>query len=262
MDDLAEIYRRHARAVFSYARSLTRNTEEAEDLVSETFVRAVLHRHDIRTATVRGYLLTTVRNLFLNSRRRAGREVDLDEERADHSPAVDRLIDGRQLADRARVAMASLGDGERRALRLRADEGCPTDRSAKRWAYRPGRQDAREARAPVVFDAFGIGGSQKIAIDVLRDLWPAYQQGTASEATRQLIDECLADEPDLRSRLGSVRGGTQSAWSPEAEARLLEEIRRKLRSRTYLMAAAMTLSTLLIGTMLMFGVMLPSLLNR
>lgn len=123
MDDLAEIYRRHARAVFSYARSLTRNTEEAEDLVSETFVKAVLHRNDIRTATVRGYLLTTVRNLFLNSRRRAGREVDLDEERADHSPAVDRLIDGRQLADRARVAIASLGDGERRALRLRADEG-------------------------------------------------------------------------------------------------------------------------------------------
>lgn len=102
----------------------------------------------------------------------------------------------------------------------------------------------------------------KIAIDVLRDLWPAYQQGTASEATRQLIDECLADEPDLRSRLGSVHGGTQSAWSPEAEARLLEEIRRKLRSRTYLMAAAMTLSTLLIGTMLMFGLMLPGLLNR
>lgn len=102
----------------------------------------------------------------------------------------------------------------------------------------------------------------KIAIDVLRDLWPAYQQGTASEATRQLIDECLADEPDLRSRLGTVRGSTQSAWSPEAEARLLEEIRRKLRSRTYLMAAAMALGTLLIGTMLMFGLMLPGLLNR
>lgn len=101
-----------------------------------------------------------------------------------------------------------------------------------------------------------------IAIDVLRDLWPAYQDGTASDATRQLIDQCLAVEPDLRSRLGSGRAGAQSAWSPEAEARLLEEIRRKLRSRTYLMAAAMALSTLLIGAMLMFGFLLPSLLNR
>ena len=102
----------------------------------------------------------------------------------------------------------------------------------------------------------------KIAIEVLRDLWPAYQDGTASDATRRLIDECIADEPDLRSRLGSVRAGAQPAWSPEAEARLLEEIRRKLRSRTYLMAAAMTLSTLLIGAMLVFGLVLPSLLNR
>ena len=123
MDDLADIYRRHARAVFNYARSLTRNTEEAEDLVSEAFVKAVLHWNDIRTETVRGYLLTTVRHLFLNSRRRAGREVDLDKERADRSPDVDRLLDGRQLANRTRAAMASLGDGERKALRLRADEG-------------------------------------------------------------------------------------------------------------------------------------------
>lgn len=101
-----------------------------------------------------------------------------------------------------------------------------------------------------------------IAIEVLRDLWPAYQDGTASDATRQLIDECLADEPELRSRLGSGRAGAQSAWSPETEARLLEDIRRKLRSRTYLMAAAMALITLLIGTMLVFGPVLPSLVNR
>lgn len=97
----------------------------------------------------------------------------------------------------------------------------------------------------------------KLATEVIADLWPAYLDGTASDATRRLIDDCLADEPELRSRLMAAREQADATgWSPAAEARLLEEIRWKLRSRTYLVAAAMALGVLLIGGMLVGGFLL------
>lgn len=94
----------------------------------------------------------------------------------------------------------------------------------------------------------------KIATEVIADLWPAYVDGTASDATKRLIDDCLADDPELRSRLMAAREQADpTGWSAAAEARLLEEIRWKLRSRPYLVAAAIALGALVIGGMLVGG---------
>lgn len=122
MDDLAEIYQRHARALFVYARSLTRNTAEAEDLVSEAFVRAVSRRSAIHDTTVRGYLITTVRHLFLNGLRRSGREAALDHELTAEAPDADRVLDSQLRAGRAQTALADLNPGERQALVLRVQD--------------------------------------------------------------------------------------------------------------------------------------------
>ena len=42
---------------------------------------------------------------------------------------------------------------------------------------------------------------EKVAPEVIVDLWPAYCAGTASPQTRELVEGCLARDPDLAQRL-------------------------------------------------------------
>ena len=65
MTDFTELYKKYAPDVFRFAMYLSGNRGEAEDIVSETFVRVWTAPEPIAMATVKGYLLTIARNLFL-----------------------------------------------------------------------------------------------------------------------------------------------------------------------------------------------------
>jgi RNA polymerase sigma-70 factor (ECF subfamily) len=77
----------HLDGLFSYALVLTRNHAEAEDLVQETYVRAIQAVSRLRTdSNIKGWLFTILRNIWLNQlrRRRNGPQfVDLDAEAGD-----------------------------------------------------------------------------------------------------------------------------------------------------------------------------------
>ena len=72
----------HRDALYGHALSLTRNADEAEDLVQETTLRALRGFESFRSeGPIRAWLLTILRNLFINSYRtrvRAPRSVSLD----------------------------------------------------------------------------------------------------------------------------------------------------------------------------------------
>lgn len=72
----------HRDALYGHALALTRNADEAEDLVQETTLRALRGFDSFRSdGPVRAWLLTILRNLFINSYRtrvRAPRSVSLD----------------------------------------------------------------------------------------------------------------------------------------------------------------------------------------
>ena len=72
----------HRAALYGHALALTRNADEAEDLVQETTLRALRGFESFRAdGPVRAWLLTILRNLFINSYRtriRAPRSVSLD----------------------------------------------------------------------------------------------------------------------------------------------------------------------------------------
>ena len=74
-----ELYERHAGDVHRFALFLTGNPAFADDLVSETFVRAWTARGSIRDVTVRAYLLTITRNLWRDMQRKERRLVPLEE---------------------------------------------------------------------------------------------------------------------------------------------------------------------------------------
>jgi len=130
MDQIEEIYRRHASAVFRFAWGLCGDRARAEDLVSETFVRLLTRAPKIRTQTALAYLLAIARNVYLTSHKRHRREVPLEGD----FPARD-VDPGVQIDDRARLeatlkALAELPEAERAALLLRVDFDLPYEEIA------------------------------------------------------------------------------------------------------------------------------------
>jgi len=61
----------HIDGLYSYALVLTRNDSEANDLVQETYIRAIRAMKRLRTdSNVKGWMFTILRNIWLNHLRR------------------------------------------------------------------------------------------------------------------------------------------------------------------------------------------------
>jgi RNA polymerase sigma-70 factor (ECF subfamily) len=75
----------------SYAISLCRNSDAADDLVQDTAVRALANEHKFQEGTnLDAWLFTILKNLFLTGRRKRAREVeDPDELMAKRLPFED-----------------------------------------------------------------------------------------------------------------------------------------------------------------------------
>ena len=123
MDEFSALYRRYAPDVFRFALHLSRDRHEAEDITSETFVRAWTSPEPIRLATVKGYLFTIARNLYLQRLRKDRRNVALEDElrdpRQDPSARVEQSSQIRVVLDRVR----RLPEIDRSALLMRAVDG-------------------------------------------------------------------------------------------------------------------------------------------
>jgi RNA polymerase sigma-70 factor (ECF subfamily) len=79
MNDFAMLYQRYFLDVYRFALSLSGNAAQAEDIASETFARVWLVPTELRLGTVKAYLLTIARHLFLKGLRREARQVELDD---------------------------------------------------------------------------------------------------------------------------------------------------------------------------------------
>ena len=62
---LNELYRKYYRELYLYIYSLSRNKEVTEDLVQETFLKAILSLSESHT-NMRAWLYTVARNLYFN----------------------------------------------------------------------------------------------------------------------------------------------------------------------------------------------------
>jgi|WetSurMetagenome_2_1015567.scaffolds.fasta_scaffold559667_1 RNA polymerase sigma-70 factor, ECF subfamily len=120
-----ELHEAHAAAVFRFTLSLTRDRHQAEDITSETFVRAWARNDRIHTETLRGYLFTIARNLFLDGRRSSRRQATLDETLADPAPGpAERAVAGVAL-ERVDRLLRTLPETDRSAFLLRVQQDLP-----------------------------------------------------------------------------------------------------------------------------------------
>ena len=147
MDDFEKLYRRYAAALLRFAWGLCGDRAQAEDLVSESFMRVMIRAPKFGTRTALAYLLAVVRNTYLKGRRKAAREIGLPDDLPAQSVDLDRRIDETTRLQAVTRALAALPEGERSALMLRVDHDLPYEEIAAALGISVGAAKVRVHRA-------------------------------------------------------------------------------------------------------------------
>lgn len=149
MDELETLYRTHAAAVLRFAWGLCGDRSQAEDLVSETFVRVLTRAPRIESRTALAYLLAIARNAYLSGLRRQRREVPLTEDLPAQDNDPDEGRESRASLAATLRALHGLPEGERAALLLRVDHGLPYEEIAAALEISVGAAKVRVHRARI-----------------------------------------------------------------------------------------------------------------
>jgi RNA polymerase sigma-70 factor (ECF subfamily) len=120
-----QLYEAYFKDIYRFALWLSHDPDEAEDVASETFVRAWAQRRRLRTETLKAYLLAIARSVFLDSRRKVKDREDLPGELPDRTPDAHRQAMARMDLKRVRRVIARLPEPDRTALVLRAEQSLP-----------------------------------------------------------------------------------------------------------------------------------------
>ena len=132
-----------------YARSLTRDETQAEDLVQDTLVRAYERRGSFRPGgNLRGWLLSILHNTFIDHRRRHMAEFRrLEQAAAVAETAAPPEQESRVRLQQVQAAFLSLPDEQRAALHLVAIEGLSYQEAANALKIPVGTLMSRLGRA-------------------------------------------------------------------------------------------------------------------
>jgi len=123
--DFHSLFERYSRDVYRFALYLSADPSLAEEIAQETFVRVWVMPGQVREGTVKAYLLTIARNLYLAERKRAARQVALDGELPDPRPGPEAVTCGRLELDALLKALQVLPEADRAALLMHVQDGLP-----------------------------------------------------------------------------------------------------------------------------------------
>ena len=119
--ELEELYGKFYKELLAYCVAMTKDRTAAEDLVQETYMRAMTHWEDLEDLSkgqCRAWLYKTARNLFIDQMRKQSRETPMEEE---HLPLAAFEEDLSQAA--VAQLIARLPENERTIFTLRYFEG-------------------------------------------------------------------------------------------------------------------------------------------
>jgi RNA polymerase sigma-70 factor (ECF subfamily) len=126
-----QLYNDYFQDVYRFSLWLTRDAMQAEDVASETFVRAWGRRGHLRTETLKGYLFTIARNIFIKQRKVADKNQSIPEDMPDVSPGPHRTASARMELERVTRALAHVSSSERLALVMRSEHSLPYEEIAR-----------------------------------------------------------------------------------------------------------------------------------
>ena len=120
-----DLYQTHKDDVYRFCFWLAGNQAEAEDMTSDTFVRAWARRSAIRTQTLRAYLLAIARNVFLEQKRKRKRQVALHDVYVDPAPGPEQAAESQLEMARVHRVLQAVSEIDRAALILRVQHDLP-----------------------------------------------------------------------------------------------------------------------------------------
>jgi RNA polymerase sigma-70 factor (ECF subfamily) len=143
----------HLDAAFNLARWLTGNTDDAQDVVQDAYLRAFRYLDAFRGDNFRVWLLTIVRNSFLDwlKDNRTGRQLfqpaSADADWTDPAPSAEAMLLDRVDTETLNTLMAKLPAEYREVLILREIEGLSYKDIAQVTGMAPGTVMSRLSRA-------------------------------------------------------------------------------------------------------------------
>jgi len=155
--DFGGVYERYAPDVLRFAVYLTGSRAEAEEIASETFVRAWIASGAIRMETVKAYLLSIARNLYIERYRRRGRQGEMPADVPDSAPGPDAAAASRDELASVMRALQAMPEVDRSAVLMRAD-GLSYEEIARALEVAPAAARVKVHRARLKLAAQGLGG--------------------------------------------------------------------------------------------------------
>jgi RNA polymerase sigma-70 factor (ECF subfamily) len=125
MLDFRDLYEAYAPDVYRFTYWLTGNAAEAEDITSETFIRAWINFASIRTETLKAYLLQIARNVYLEWLRKQRFQTDLEDSYPDPHPGPDKLAEDYAEMEMVQRVLQAMPEIDRAAFILRVQHDLP-----------------------------------------------------------------------------------------------------------------------------------------
>lgn len=160
MSTFEENYRAYHEQVYRFSFWLCGDSAEADDIAAETFLRLWTSHDDVRVETMKAYLLTIARNVFISRRRRSSRHGALPDEIVDIRPPPDVEAERKDQLSATLAAVQRLPEGERAALLLRTQNNCTYEEVARSLGVSVAAAKVRVHRARLKLAQWRDGGEQ------------------------------------------------------------------------------------------------------
>ncbi len=128
--DFHDLYEKYAPAVQRFALFLCGDAMMADDITSDTFLRALGAHERIRQPTVKSYLFAIARNAYHDVQRRSWRQTALDESQADEGIGTQAHLEQKEELRAVLAALQELPEIDRTILLMRALDGTPYEEIA------------------------------------------------------------------------------------------------------------------------------------
>ena len=131
MTDIENLYERYAGDVRRFALYLCGDVVMADEITSDTFVRAWMAAGRIRQPTVKSYLFTIARNAYTDMLRRAARHTQLDENMPDTRISAQTQMEQSAEVRAVLAALQQLPEMDRMVLLMRTLDQMPYEEIAE-----------------------------------------------------------------------------------------------------------------------------------
>ena len=125
MINFQDLYESYGNDVYRFSLWLAGDPLEAEDITSETFIRAWVHNNKIRTETLKAYLFTISRNIYLQHQRNKKRQVVLEDVHPDPAPGPEKQTESQLKLKIVQRVLQTSPEIDRAAFILRVQHEIP-----------------------------------------------------------------------------------------------------------------------------------------